>query len=911
MTRTTRPSDPADAPPAQPHGETPQIAGKLTIFLGYAPGVGKTYAMLETAQLRQHEGVDVVVATVATHGDAGAEALLAGLAVMARVQAGYRGAALGDIDVEATLARRPQLVVVDDLAHANRPGSRHARRYQDVEELLAAGLDVYATLNIAQLESLSDVAAQITGVAALDTVPDRLLDEAHEVQVVDVQPADLLQRLREGKVHFAGQSERAVSQFYRRGNLIALRELTLRRTADRLDDQMRAYMATQAIPGPWPARERLLVCIGPNPLGERLVRAARRLADDLNAAWLAVHVETPAQGPLNADERAQVGRTLALAEELGAKAVVIPGPSVVSAIVAYAQAHNVTKIVIGKPLGARWRNLLRGSTVDQLLRHAAFDVHVVAGSPEPAQPVAAWFRPEDIPWQRYLLSIALVSGATLLSVLLHSTLHIANLLMIYLFMEIIAALALGRGPAILASALGALAFDFFIVPPRFTLTVDDTEYLLTFLGLFVVGVLISSLTSRFRLQAETAERRAGETAILNELSRDLAAAGSLDAIISAVIDNIGDVFGREVVLLLPEAEQGSRLALWGQSPGFDLTQREREVAQWAFDLRQPAGRGTDTLAAAEARYLPLQTARGAVGVLGVKPVDPATYLNPDQRRLLEAFASLAALAVARAQLAEEAERARIQVESERLRNSLLSSVSHDLRTPLAGITGAASSLLAGGPPLDSATQRELAQSIYDEANRLNALVRNLLDMTRLESGGIQVNKAWQPLEDVVGAALTHMELPLAGRPVVVQLDPDLPLVPLDEVSIEQVLVNLLENAIKYTPPGSPITLAAWADERKVTAEVADRGSGIARGDETRIFEKFYRAGRAASGVGLGLAICRGIVEAHGGRIWAENRPEGGAAFRFELPIEGLPPLPPDGPVDSGLRQVIDGNDEHV
>jgi two-component system sensor histidine kinase KdpD len=906
MTRTTRPSAPAAHPPALPHGETPQIAGKLTIFLGYAPGVGKTYAMLETARLRQHEGVDVVVATVATYGDPGAEALLAELAVMARVQAGYRGAALGDIDVEATLAWRPQLVIVDDLAHANRPGSRHARRYQDVEELLAAGLDVYATLNIAQLESLSDVAAQITGVAALDTVPDRLLDEAHEVQVVDLQPADLLQRLSGGKVHFAGQSERALSQFYRRGNLIALRELTLRRTADRLDDQMRAYMATQAIPGPWPARERLLVCIGPNPLGERLVRAARRLADDLNAAWLAVHVETPAQGPLNADERAQVGRTLALAEELGAKAVVIPGPSVVSAIVAYARAHNVTRIVIGKPLGARWRNLLRGSTVDQLLRHAAFDVHVVAGSPEPAQPVAPWFRPQEIPWQRYLLSIVLVSGATLLSVLLQPTLHIANLLMIYLFMEIIAALALGRGPAILASALGALAFDFFIVPPRFTLTVDDTEYLLTFLGLFVVGVLISSLTSRFRLQAETAERRAGETAILNELSRDLAAAGSLDAIISAVIDNIGDVFGREVVLLLPEAEQGSRLVLWGQSPGFDLTPREREVAQWAFDRRQPAGRGTDTMAAAEARYLPLQTARGAVGVLGVKPVDPATYLNPDQRRLLEAFASLAALAVARAQLAEEAERARIQVESERLRNSLLSSVSHDLRTPLAGITGAASSLLADGPLLDSATQRELAQSIYDEANRLNALVRNLLDMTRLESGGIQVKKAWQPLEDVVGAALTHMELPLAGRPVAVQLDPDLPLAPLDEVSVEQVLVNLLENAVKYTPPGSPITLTAWADETKVTVEVADCGSGLAPGDETRIFEKFYRAGKAASGVGLGLAICRGIVEAHGGRIWAENRPEGGAAFRFVLPIEGLPPLLPDGPGESGAAELAAG-----
>ena len=894
MTHDTPSPAQADRPPSPGAGKLSENAGKLTIFLGYAPGVGATYAMLEHARQRRSEGVDVVVASLDTHGSADTEALLAGLEATARLQAGYRGAALGDIDVEAVLARRPQLAVVDELAYANRPGGRHARRYQDVDELLSAGVDVYATLTIAQVDSLCDVAAQITGVAAANTVPDRLLDEAHEVQVVDVQPADLLRRQRAGQVTIPGQSERAVGQFYRLGNLLALRELMLRRTADRLDDQMRACMATQAISGPWPARERLLVCVGPNPLGEPLVRAARRLAGDLKADWFAVHIETPAQGRLSAQERAQVARTLTLAEELGAKAVVIPGASVVDSVVAYAQAHNISKIVIGKPLAARWRNLPRGSVADQLIRRAAFDVHVVAGGAGQAQPMRARPRLDDAAWQRYLLSVAIVGGATLLSVVLRPTLHIANLLMIYLFAEIIAAVGLGRGPAILASALGALAFDYFIVPPRFTLTVDDTEYVLTFLGLFVVGVLISSLTARFRLQAETAERRANETAILNELSRDLAAAGSLDAILRAVIDNTSQVFGRAVVLLLPAVESSNQLAVWGQSPGFELSQREQEVAQWAFDHTQPAGRGTVTLAAAEARYLPLKTARGAVGVLGVKPADPTIYLTPDQRRLLEAFASLAALALERAQLAEEAERARIQVESERLRNSLLSSVSHDLRTPLAGITGAASSLLAEGPPLDAATQRELAQSIYDEANRLNALVRNLLDMTRLESGGIQVHKAWQPLEDVVGAALTHLEPLLAGRPVEVHLDPDLPLVPLDEVSIEQVLVNLLENAVKYTPPGSPIDLAAWADASAVTVEVADRGPGLAPGDEARVFEKFYRASSSASGVGLGLAICRGIVEAHGGRIWAENRPDGGAAFRFQLPIEGQPPLPPDG-----------------
>ena len=495
-------------------------------------------------------------------------------------------------------------------------------------------------------------------------------------------------------------------------------------------------------------------------------------------------------------------------------------------------------------------------------------------------------------WQRYLFSVVVMTIATVLSVALHSTLHISNLLMIYLFAEIIAALALGRGPAVLASVFGALAFDFFIVPPRFTLAVDDLEYMLTFLGLFVVGLLISSLTERFRLQTAMAEQRASETITLNELSRDLAAAGSVNAITAAIIAHLGEAFDRKAAVLLPGSEDDKSL-LEPRSAGFSLNPDEQAVASWAFTHGQPTGRGTDKLPTAQARYLPLQTARGVVGVLGVKPLDPTSTMTPDQRRLLEAFASLAALAVERARVAEEAEHARLQVESERLRNSLLSSVSHDLRTPLAGITGAASSLLEDQPSLDAATNRELAQSIYDEANRLNLLVRNLLDMTRLEAGGIEVRKAWQPLEEVLGAALTYVEPLLAGRQVTVRLAPDLPLVPLDEVSTTQVLVNLLENAVKYTPPASPIELAAWAEGTRVVVEVADRGPGLPPGDEERIFEKFYRGQKTASGVGLGLAIARGIVEAHGGTIWAENRPGGGALFRFALPVEGEPPALPD------------------
>lgn len=891
--------------PSPDSGQERQPAGKLTIFLGYAPGVGKTYAMLEAARQRHREGVDVVVVSMDTHGSVETEALLAGLEMTPRLQAGYRGAAVGEIDVDAVFTRRPQLVLVDELVQANPAEGRHPKRYQDVEELLAAGVDVYATLNIAQLESLRDVAAQITGVPTLETVPDRLVDEAYEVQIVDLLPAHLLQRLHEGEVHTAELSERSIHQFFRQGNLIALREITLRRTADRLDDQMRAYMATQAIPGPWPTRERLLVCVSPSPSGERLVRAARRLSDDLKAGWFAVYVETSGQKPLSPEDREQVARSLTLAEELGARAIVIPGSSVADAVLTYARAHNVTKIIAGNPLRPRWRELMQGSVVDKLIRGGgAIDVYVVNSGPEQTPSIAQKARLETAPWKRYALSVGLMVGATILSVLLHSTLHIANLLMIFLFAEIIVALALGRGPAIVASALGALAFDFFLVPPRFSLAVDDTEYLLTFLGLFVVGVLISSLTSRFRLQVATAERRASEAATLNELSRDLAAAGSLDAIAHTIIDNVAEIFGREVAVLLPKAPGDHDFAVTVHSPGFDLSESERAVIRWAYSNGQPAGRGTETFPAASARYSPLKTARGTVGILGVKPLDPAAHLTPDQRRLLETFGGLAALALERAQLAEDAERARLQVETERMRSSLLSSVSHDLRTPLAGITGAASSLLAGDQALDRGTRRELTQSIYDEANRLNVLVRNLLDMTRLESGAIHVNKAWQSLEDVIGAALTRMESALSSRPIEVHLAADLTLVPLDEVSIEQVLVNLLENAVRYTPPGSPILLSAWPEGAGAVVEVADRGPGLAPGDEVRVFEKFYRAQSSPHGVGLGLAICRGIVEVHGGRIWAENRPGGGVAFRFELPIEGEPPvLPLETPAGIELLEV--------
>ncbi len=867
--------------------------GRLKIFLGYAAGVGKTYAMLEAAHQRRAEGVDVVVGYVETHGRSETEALLAGLELIPRRQVAYSGAILPEMDVDAVLARHPQLALVDELAHTNAPGSRHNKRYLDVADLLAAGLDVYTTLNIQHLESLNDVVAQITGVTVRETVPDRVLDEAAELQFIDLPPEELQQRLAEGKVYVPEQAARAIEKFFRQGNLTALREMALRRTAERVDGQMRAYMQTRAIPGPWAASQRLLVAISPSPLSERLVRATRRLADELNAEWLAVYAETPAHAGLSQEQRDKVAQHLRLAEELGAKTTVLPGQTIAETIITYARAHNVTKIVAGKPLQPRWRELLRGSIVDQLIRHSGpIDIYVISSRAEPTKTAVPPLSRRPLPWQRYLLSLLLVVLATGLGKLAHPNLSVTNILVIYLFTVIGAAVSLGRGPAILTSFLGVLAFDFFFVPPQGTFAVSDTEYVLTFLGLFAVGMTISYLTARFRQQAEAAQQRAGEMSTLYELSRDLAVATDLSMVLTAVVTNIGRTFSREAVILLPDAA--------GQlGSGAALDENETAVAAWVLAHGQPAGRGTATLTAAQSRYLPLKTAQGVVGVLSVRPAPSGSLSSPEQRRLLDAFASLSALAVERARLAEEAQQARLQVEAERLRSSLLSSVSHDLRTPLAGIMGAATALLEDAT-LPALAREDMTQTIYEEAARLNSLVNNLLNMTRLESGAVTVNKAWQPLEEVIGAALGRLETALRDRPIQVDLPPDLPLTPLDEVLIEQVLVNLLENALKYTPAHSPIEISAVASgsgpETAVTLSIADRGPGLPPGDEERVFDKFYRgqamgrpAGQGGSSVGLGLSICRGMVAAHNGRIWAENRPGGGAVFRFTLPIEGSPP----------------------
>lgn len=869
--------------------EQQQTRGKLKIFLGYVAGVGKTYAMLEAARQRRGEGVDVVAGYVETHGRVETEELLAGLEIIPRQQVEYRGITLPEMDVDAVLARRPQLALVDELAHTNAPGSRHPKRYLDVEELLTAGIDVYTTLNIQHLESLNDVVTQITEVTVRETVPDRLLDAADEIELIDLPPDELLQRLKEGKVYVPDQAARAIQRFFRPGNLTALREMALRRAAARVDDQMRAYMRTRAIPGPWPAADRLLVCVSPSPLSERLVRTARRLADPLNAKWYAVYVETPAHAQLKEVDRDRVARTLRLAEELGGKAVIKSGHSVAETIIDYARRHNVTKIIAGKPLRPRWLDLLRGSLVDQIIHHSGdIDVYVISSAAEVASPLKPHqFQPHR-PWHRYVESAAWVGAATLLSELSHRYIVPVNLVMLYLLVVVIVALRLGRGPAIFASVFSVLVFDFFFVPPHLTFVVSDTQYLLTFAGLLSVGLVISTLTSRVRDQAEAARRRETQTATLYALSQDLATAVGLEEIMQAVIRHIGQAFDREVAVFLAE---GERLAARATSPDFGLDEDKQAVATWAFRHGQPAGRGTDTLSAADARYLPLKTAQGVVGVLALKLPRSGLHSTPEQRRLMEAFASQIALAVERAQLAETARQAQLLRETEKLQTALFNSISHDLRTPLASITGSLSSLLED--TLDPASQQELLKTAHEEAGRLNRLVGHLLDMSRLEAGALKMSRQPCDIQDVIGAALQQLNGLLANRQININLPVDLPLVSLDFVLMVQALINVLENAAKYSPLTTPIDIQTQVRGDEIEIQIADRGPGIPSDDLARIFTKFYRIQRPTQearpaklppGTGLGLSISSGLVEAHGGRIWAENRPGGGTVVTVALPL---------------------------
>lgn len=864
--------------------------GKLKIFFGYAAGVGKTYAMLDAARQRKAEGVDVVIGYVETHGRPETEALLEGLEIIPRRRIEYRGVILEEFDLDAVLARRPQLVLVDELAHTNAPGSRHPKRYQDVLEILAAGIDVYTTLNVQHLESLNDVIARITGVVVRETVPDSILDMADEIELIDLSPDELQQRLREGKVYVPEQAARAIQKFFRKGNLIALRELALRKVAERVDEQMLAYMQIHGIRGPWPARPRLLACISPGTLGERLVRTARQLAEALHAEWYALYVQTPDHARLSPAQQERVARLLRLAEELGGKAITMPGLSVVETILDFARSHNVSQIVIGKPLRPRWQEWLRGSIADQLSRASGFiDIHIISTEAEVSKAAEKGRprSPRQICWRAYAQSVGLVVIVTLLGLPTRGWLDPANLVMPYLAAVVIAALRLGRGPAVLASMLGGLFLDFLFVPPALSFAISDLKYLVTLGGFLIVGLVISELTARVREQGRMMQRRHSELISLYTLSRDLAIAGSnLKAICHAVIRHLEETFDGEAFILLPR-EGSEQLEVYAQSPGMALSEHEHAVAEWVYQNGQVAGRGTDTLPSATARYLPLKTAQGMIGVLGIKLRDPQGLRTPEERQLLDTFADLAAMAIERARLAEQAYQAQILQTTEKFLTALLNSISHDLRTPLVSILGALTALEEADSVLDQEARQALLENARRETKRLNQLVENLLDMTRIEAGKVKLNKQPCEVRDVVNAALEKLADHLKDRPVVVRVESNLPLVLMDPVLIEQALVNILDNAVKYSPVGSPIEVHAYVEGNHLVMEVLDRGTGIPPEDLERVFDKFYRVMRPdhVGGSGLGLTIAKGFVEAHNGRIQARNRPGGGTIIRLTLPME--------------------------
>ena len=852
--------------------------GRLKIYFGASPGVGKTYTMLEAARREQAEGTEVVVGVAETHGRAETAALLAGLSVLPRRSVEHRGVKLEELDLEGALARKPKLILVDELAHTNAPGSRHVKRWQDVLELLEAGIDVWTTLNVQHIESLGDVIEQITGVKVRETVPDAVFERADELELVDLPPEELLERLAEGKVYVPEQVARATQNFFQRGNLLALRELALRRTAERVDVDVLAYRREHGIDKTWPTRERIVVGVGPSPGSERLIRATKRMAEGLRAPWSAVTVELIGAPPHGAKDRDRLEAHLRLTELLGGEVVRLRGAKVAEALLEYAREHNVTRIVAGKPTHSRWRDRLRGSLLDELIRGSGpIEVHVIApmevGTPPPPVTPAAEHRGM---WP-YVWSSAAIVAVTTICMLASSYVTIADITMLYLIAIMLASLA-GRGPSIVAASLAVASFDFFFVPPRFTFAVSDVRYLLTFAVMFGSGIVISTLTVRLRRQERDAIQRERRTAALLAFTREVASATDETEVAVVAARHLEDGLDAAAAILVPDGD-GDLVAAAGLMP---LAGQEETVARWAFEHRKIAGHGTDTLPGTRILAIPLVDGDTAMGVIALQRRKGAVTFEADQIHLLDALARQSTLALARVRLGEQAKEAALRARTEELRSSLLSAVSHDLRTPLAVITGAATSLRDDGERLTPEARAELLSTIVDDARRLERVLANLLQLTRVETGLVPA-RDWVPADELVGAALTRLEDAIGDREVKVEVEPEL-LLWIDPVLFEHVLINLIENALKHATP--PFSIGVHRKQDRIIIEVGDRGPGLPA-PASRLFEKFVRAS-SAPGVGLGLAVVRAVVTAHGGEVSASDRPGGGAMFRVELPA-GTPP----------------------
>ncbi len=894
--------------------------GHLRVFFGAAPGVGKTYAMLTEGFTQQAEGRDVLAGVVETHGRGETEALLAGLELLPRRAVEYKGHMLEEFDLDGALSRRPALVLVDELAHTNAPGSRHEKRWQDVLELLDHNIDVYATLNVQHVESISDVVAQITGIPVRETVPDSVLEQADELVLVDLTPDDLLKRLREGKVYIPRQAEAAEKNFFRPGNITALRELALRVVADRVNTEVLVYRQGQAVEVTWPTTGRLLVCVGPSPTSARLVRAAKRMAASQHAQWIAAYVETQPLSPGDPRHN-QVVQNLRLAESLGAEVVTLSGRGITEEILTLARARNVSTIIIGKPVRQRLLDVLLGSPVDELIRKSAeIDVQVIRGDdPErgegPRPRPGGGEGPATDP-RAYGLAVGAVAACSAVCFAMFPFFDLSNLIMVYLLGTMFVASRHGQGPGILSSVLGVLCFDVFFVSPRFSLAVSDTQYLFTFAVMFGVALVMSRLTAHIRQQAEAARAREARTQVMLALSRELAGTRGTEKLLRIAMEHLSELFACRALAFLPDYEGRLREHV-GDREAFRVTHKGESVAAWVFANGQPAGLGTSTLPTSGALYVPFLGLKGTLGVLGLRPGTEGALFSPEQTHMIETLARQVALALEVERLEGESLHAQMEAETERLKTSLLSSVTHDLQTPLSAIMGSADSLAAVGEDLATEQRRQLAVNIYDEAERLSRLIANLLRMTKLESGTLKPDLQLQSIEEPLGAALRLVEKHLAGRELSVDVPADLPLVEADGVLMEQLLLNLLENAVKYTPEGSPVAISAravravrqGAGDGGLEIAVADRGPGLRPEELEKVFDLFYQGqdagGGGRKGYGIGLAICRAIALVHGGAIRAENREGGGAAFVVTLPA------PKRRPGHAGGAEKDAGKDEEA
>jgi len=866
--------------------------GRLKIFVGAAPGVGKTYEMLQSAHARLKAGADVVVGLVETHGRAETEALLRGLEVVPRKRIEYKDQIVEEMDLDAVIARRPEIALVDELAHTNTAGSRHPKRYLDVEELLSRGIDVYTAVNIQHIESLNDVVAQITHVRVRETVPDSIFDRADAIELIDLTPDDLIQRLKEGKVYVPKQAERALEHYFSPGNLTALRELALRRTADRVDEQLLNHMQANAIAGPWAAGERILVCVSEDPRAAGLVRYAKRMADRVHAPWTAISIETRRSLQLTDEQRDRLADTLRLAESLGAEAITIPGVGrrIADDIIGFAHANNVSQIVIGKSTRSRWFEIMRGSVVHDLVRRAGnISVNVIAGEEPPAgarPTVQTAARSEPFNPRPYLMALLITSIGLGIAGLIKPYFGIENVDLVFLTAVVGVAVRYGLWPSLVASVAASLAYNFFFLPPIYTFTITDPTNIAAFFFFMLIAILVSNVAARVRTQADTAIGRIRTTEQLYAFSRKLAGTATLDDVLWATAYQTALMLKVRVVLLLPE--DGMITVKAGYPPEDELDKADLAAANWAWSNDRPAGRGSDTLPGARRLFLPMRTGRGSIGVIGIDDDRTGPLLTPDHRRLLDALVDQGALAIERVLLVEDMDRVKRTVESERLRSALLTSISHDLKTPLASVLGAASTMRDLASNLSDTEKRDLLATVIDESERLNRFIANLLDMTKLESGAIVPNTALHDVGEIVGSALHRAGKILARHRVSLDLAADLPMLELDAVLFEQVLFNLFDNAAKYSPPDTTISVSSLRERNAVLLQVADEGEGIPPTELESVFDKFYRVQKGdhvRPGTGLGLAISRGFVEAMGGRITAANRAgRKGAVITIRLPI---------------------------